>query len=305
MTAGTERYDAVVIGGGHNGLVAACYLAGAGLSVAVLERRGVVGGAAVTEELIPGFRVSTASYVLSLMPRRLLDELDLWSNGVEYLPREPRIFVPFPDGTWLTWWSDPARLHAELAKISKRDADRFGEYEAFIERAATVMDRFILRNPPSWSEVAAEFRSPADLAVFQKCFLGSAADIAEHFFESEKLQAVVAATGLIGTFRGPRDPGTGYVKLYHSMGMATGNRGAWTYVRGAMGAVTQALARVASARGATGAPSASSWQTARRSARASCFRTPIRCGRISGSCRAASCRRTTAASWKASRSRAP
>jgi phytoene dehydrogenase-like protein len=98
--------------------------------------------------------------------------------------------------------------------------------------------------------VAAEFRSRADLAVFQKCFLGSAADIAEHFFESEKLQAVVAATGIIGTFRGPRDPGTGYVKLYHSMGMATGSRGAWTYVRGAMGAVTGALARAATARGA-------------------------------------------------------
>jgi phytoene dehydrogenase-like protein len=138
--------------------------------------------------------------------------------------------VPFPDGTWLTWWSDPARLHGELARISKRDADRFADYEAFIERAASVMDRFVLRNPPSWGEVAA--------------------DIAEHFFESEKLQAVVAATGIIGTFRGPRDPGTGYVKLYHSMGMATGSRGAWTYVRGAMGSVTAALARVATARGA-------------------------------------------------------
>ncbi|HZS33721.1 MAG TPA: FAD-dependent oxidoreductase, partial [Methylomirabilota bacterium] len=129
-------YDAVVVGAGHNGLVAACYLAGAGLSVAVLERAPVVGGAAVTEELVPGFRVSTGSYVLSLMPRRLLDELDLWSAGLQYLPREPRIFVPFPDGTWLTWWSDPVRLHAELAKISKRDADRFPEYEAFMERAA-------------------------------------------------------------------------------------------------------------------------------------------------------------------------
>ena len=158
--------------------------------------------------------------------------------------------MPFPDGTSLTWWGDPDRLHAELAKISPRDAKRFADYEAFIERAASVMDRFILRNPPSWAEVAAEFRTPADLTIFQKCFLGSAADIAEHFFESEKLQAVVAATGIIGTSRGPRDAGTGYVKLYHSMGMATGNRGAWTYVKGAMGAVTQALARVATARGA-------------------------------------------------------
>ena len=213
------------------------------------------------------------------MPRRILDELDLWSAGLQYLARDPRIFVPFPDGTSLTWWGDPDRLHAELAKISPRDAKRFADYEAFIERAATVMDRFILRNPPSWAEVAAEFRTPADLAIFQKCFLGSAADIAEHFFESEQMQAVVAATGIIGTFRGPRDAGTGYVKLYHSMGMATGNRGRWTYVRGAMGAVTQALARVAPAaaprsgraRGArdpgprTGARPASSSRTARRS----------------------------------------
>ena len=141
----SRRYDAVVIGGGHNGLVAACYLAGAGLSVAVLERAPVVGGAAVTEELITGYRVSTGSYVLSLMPRRILDDLDLWSAGLQYLARDPRIFVPFPDGTSLTWWSDPARLHAELAKISKRDADRFADYEAFIERAASVMDRNILR----------------------------------------------------------------------------------------------------------------------------------------------------------------
>ena len=163
MTGGGPQYDAVIVGGGHNGLTAACYLAGAGLSVAVLERASVVGGAAVTEELIPGFRVSTGSYVLSLMPRRILDELDLWSAGLQYLARDPRIFVPFPDGTSLTWWGDPDRLHAELAKISKRDAERFADYEAFIERAASVMDRFILRNPPSWAEVAAEFRSPADL----------------------------------------------------------------------------------------------------------------------------------------------
>jgi phytoene dehydrogenase-like protein len=247
---GRRRYDAVIVGGGHNGLVAAAYLAGAGFSVCVLERAGILGGAAVTEELAPGFRLSTASYVLSLMPRRLLDELDLWSNGVRYLPREPRIFVPFPDGTSISWWSDPRRLHAELARISPRDADRFDEYEAFIERAASVMDRFLLRRPPSWSEMASEFRGPGDAAVFQKCFLGSAADVAEHFFESEKIQAVVAATGVIGTFRGPRDPGTGYVKLYHSMGLATPVRGSWTYVEGAMGAVTQALARVAAARGA-------------------------------------------------------
>ncbi len=244
-------YDAVVVGGGHNGLVAACYLAGAGLTVCVLERYHTVGGAAITEELIPGFRVSTGSYVLSLAPRQILDDLGAWKAGIELLDRNPRIFVPFPDGTALTFWNDPARLRQQIAQFSRKDAERYEYYEGFVERAARVMDKFILRPAPSWAEVAAEFTSPDDAVVFQKFYLGSAADIAEYFFESPQMQAVVAATGIIGTFRGPRDPGTGYVKLYHSMGMVTGRRGSWAYVRGAMGAVTQALARVAVERGAT------------------------------------------------------
>jgi phytoene dehydrogenase-like protein len=242
-------YDAVVIGGGHNGLVAACYLAGAGLSVCVLERYHTVGGAAITEELTPGFRVSTGSYVLSLAPRKIFDELGAWQEGIELLDRNPRFFAPFPDGTSLTFWNDPALFRREIAKFSQRDADNYERYETFVERASRVMDKFILRRPPSWAEVAAEFTGVDDALIFQKFYLGSAADIAEYFFESPQLQAVVAATGIIGTFRGPRDPGTGYVKLYHSMGMVTGRRGGWAYVRGAMGAITQALAKVARKRG--------------------------------------------------------
>jgi phytoene dehydrogenase-like protein len=242
-------FDAVIIGGGHNGLVAACYLAGAGLRTCVLERYHEVGGAAITEELIPGFKVSTGSYVLSLAPRQIFDELGAWAEGIELLPRDPRFFAPFPDGSSLTFWTDPERCKAEIARFSQKDARNYDHYDAFVERASRVMDKFILRRPPSFAEVAAEFTSPDDALIFQKFYLGSSADIAEYFFESEQLQAVVAASGVIGTFRGPRDPGTGYVKLYHSMGMVTGNRGSWAYVRGAMGAVTQALARVARKRG--------------------------------------------------------
>jgi phytoene dehydrogenase-like protein len=256
------------------GLTAACYPAGAGLPVAVLERAPSL---AVRRHrgAHPGVPRLDGPYVLSLMPRWILDDLDPGRPASSISPTRLRRFrrhVPRGGGS-------PGATPA--GEDPKRDAARFADYEAFIERAAMVMDRFILRNPPSWAEVAAEFRSPADLAVFQKCFLGSAADIAEHFFESEKLQAVAAATGIIGTFRGPRDPGTGYVKLYHSMGMATGNRGAWTRPRGD-GRRDESLARVARsvARSCTaltseilirdGRATGASWRTARRSRAPSC-----------------------------------
>ncbi len=244
------EFDAVIIGGGHNGLVAACYLAGAGLRTCVLERYHEVGGAAITEELIPGFKVSTGSYVLSLAPRQVFDELGAWAEGIELLPRDPRFFAPFPDGSSLTFWTDPVRCKAEIARFSEKDARNYDHYDAFVERASQVMDKFILRRPPSFAEVAAEFESPDDALIFQKFYLGSAADIAEYFFESEQMQAVACAYGLIGTFRGPRDAGTAYVKLYHSMGTSTGKRGQWAYVRGAMGSISRAIANVARRYGA-------------------------------------------------------
>jgi phytoene dehydrogenase-like protein len=251
MAERAPEYDAVIVGAGHNGLVAACYLAGAGLNVCMVERYHEVGGAAITEELIPGFKVSTGSYVLSLAPRKIFDELGAWDEGIELLERNPRFFAPFPDGRFLTWWSDRDRCMAEIRKFSEKDARNYDHYDDFTERAARVMDKFILRRPPSFAEVAAEFGNRDEAAIFQKFYLGSAADIAEYFFESEPIQAIMAASGIIGTFRGPREAGTGYVKLYHSMGNVTGKRGSWAYVRGAMGAITQALARVARKRGVT------------------------------------------------------
>lgn len=245
----SERYDAVIIGGGHNGLVAACYLAGGGLRTLVLERYHEVGGAAISEETFPGFKISTGSYVLSLAPRKIFDELGVWNEGIELIERNPRFFAPFPDGSSLTYWLDDTAWLAQIRRISPKDADSWFHYDDFIERACQVMDKYILRRPPSWAEVAAEFRSPSDALIFQKLYLGSAADVAEYFFDSEQMQAIVAASGLIGTFRGPRDVGTGFNKLYHSMGMVTGKRGAWAYVRGAMGSVTQALKKVALKRG--------------------------------------------------------
>jgi phytoene dehydrogenase-like protein len=244
-----KRYDAVIVGGGHNGLVAACYLAEADMSTLVLERYSKVGGAAVSEEYVPGYTFSTGSYVLSLMPRKIIEELRLLDAGVQFIERNPRFFAPFPDGSTLSYWNDHNRWLDDIRKISPKDAAAYDQYDAMLEKACEVMDRYVLRRPPSWAEVAAQFKTPEEALIFQKFYLGSAADIAEYFFESEQMQAVVAASGLIGTFRGPRDTGTGYVKLHHSMGMATGHRGRWTYVKGAMGSITQALSRVAEQRG--------------------------------------------------------
>lgn len=242
-----SRYDAIIIGGGHNGLVAANYLARGGLRTLVLERYHEVGGAAITEEQHPGFHLSTGSYVLSLAPRKIFDELGIWSR-IELLERNPRFFAPFADGSSLTYWLDEAKWLDQIRHISPRDADAWHHYDDFLERACAIMDDYILRRPPSWAEVAARFGGE-DALLLQKIFLGSAADIAEHFFDSYQLRSLVAASGLIGTFRGPRDVGSGYNKLYHTLGMVTGRRGAWAYVRGAMGAVTRALAATAVARG--------------------------------------------------------
>jgi phytoene dehydrogenase-like protein len=247
----TTPYDAVIIGGGHNGLTAACYLAKAGHSVCVLERYHDVGGAAFSEEVVPGYIFSTGSYVLSLAPQKVLNDLDLWEHGLELLERSPRFFMPFPDGQHLIYYNEEDKLVREITRFSHKDAAAFAHFGAFVERGCQIMDRFILRRPPSFAEFAAAFDQPGDAHVFQKLILGSSADIAEYFFENPYIQAGIATGGLIGTFRGPRDAGTGYVKLYHSMGMATGTRGRWAYVRGAMGGVTQAMKRVALKEGVT------------------------------------------------------
>ena len=251
MASGQQQFDAIIVGAGHNGLTAACYLAGAGLNVCVLERYHKVGGAAISEEHTPGYTFSTGSYVLSLAPRQIFDELGAWEEGIELLPRNPRFFAPFPDGSSLTMWND----HQTLARTDPPDF-------AQGRRRLRPLRRFYRTRLPGDGQIhsspaAVVGRGRGRIQVagrpgrFSEVFFGSAADIAEHFFESEQMQAITAATGIIGTFRGPRDPGTGYVKLYHSMGMSTGYRGRWAYVRGAMGSITQALARVATKRGVT------------------------------------------------------
>jgi phytoene dehydrogenase-like protein len=244
--------DAVVVGAGHNGLVAAAYLARAGLSVDVFERRDIVGGACVTEELWPGVRASPGAYTLSLLRERIIRELDLAAHGLEVFPHEPYLFAPLPDGRKVVTWSDPARTRAQLeADWSAADAHGYAELSARWG-AAAERARPLMLEPPSrerWLE-----------AVGPGILDGPIADEVA-VIPSEEVRVPFALQGCIGTLAGPFDPGTAFVGLYHDLGEAVpGRPGAWGFARGGMGAVTAALRAAAEAAGArvdTDAPVAS------------------------------------------------
>jgi phytoene dehydrogenase-like protein len=234
--------DAVVIGAGHNGLVAAAYLARAGLSVEVFERRDIVGGACVTEELWPGVRASPGAYTLSLLRGRIIDELALESHGLEVFPHDPYLFAPLPDGRKVVTWSDPKRTREQLAQDwSQGDADGYAAFSARWEKAAAGA-RPLMLQPPSrerWLE-----------AVGEGILDGPIADEVA-VIPSEEVQVPFALQGCIGTLAGPFDPGTAFVGFYHDLGEAVrGRPGAWGFARGGMGAVTAALRAAAEAAGA-------------------------------------------------------
>ena len=244
--------DAVVIGAGHNGLVAAAYLARAGLSVEVFERRDIVGGACVTEELWPGVRASPGAYTLSLLRRRIIDELDLASHGLEVFPHEPYLFAPLPDGRKVVTWSDAARTRAQLAADwSAADADGYAVFSSRWEQAAERARPLMLEPPDRerWLE-----------AIGPRLLDGPIADEVA-LIPSAEVRVPFALQGCIGTLAGPYDPGTAFVGFYHDLGEAVpGRPGAWGFARGGMGAVSAALRSAAEAAGAvvhTEAPVAS------------------------------------------------
>ena len=255
-------YDAIIIGGGHNGLVTAAYLAKAGLSVLVLEKRYVVGGAAVTEEVFPGFKVSTLAYVNSLFRPRIIKDLRLKEFGFEMLPRDPSSFTPFPDGRYLFLGPDKRMVREEIAKFSKKDADAYPQYEAMLERAADFIEPMLEMTPPdprsikpgnlsTLGKLAWKFRGLGkDMYEIFRILTANASDILDYWFESEELKVTLATDAVIGAFASPSVPGTAYVLFHHVMGETNGVRGVWGYVRGGMGGLTQALAKSAQAFGA-------------------------------------------------------
>jgi phytoene dehydrogenase-like protein len=232
--------DAVIIGAGHNGLVAAAYLARAGLDVEVLERREIVGGACVTEELWPGVRASPGAYTLSLLRPEIVHDLDLAAHGLEVTVHEPYLFAPFPDGRRVVTWSSRKRTYAQLAADwSRADADAYAAWARRSEAAAARARPLVLRPPDRERWLAAVGAEILDGAI--------ADDLAG--IPSEPVRVPFAIQSLIGTLAGPEDPGTAFVGFYHELGVAAGAPGAWGYARGGMGAVTGALRAAAEAAG--------------------------------------------------------
>src|SRR5436190_1617433 len=224
--------DAVIIGAGHNGLVAAAYLAGAGLDVEVLARREIVGGACVTEELWPGVRASPGAYTLSLLRGEIFRDLDLPARGLEVAVHEPYLFAPFPDGRRVVTWSSRERTHAQLAADwSRADADAYAAWSSRWDQAAARARPLMLEPPDRERWLAAVGPEILDGAI--------ADDLAG--IPSEPVRVPFALQGLIGTLAGPYDAGTAFVAFYHELGEAAGPPGAWGYARGGMGAVTGAL----------------------------------------------------------------
>ncbi len=256
----TKRYDALIIGGGHNGLVCAFYLARAGLKVRVLERRHVVGGAAVTEDFAPGFRNSTASYTVSLLRPKVIADMKLHDHGYRVIERTISNFFPFPQG-YLKLGGGAERTMAEFARFSARDAAAYPGYDAALEKLAQVLRDLALQTPPNlgggvpamiaaarqgWPLAQMDIAVQRDLLAI---FTRSARDFLEGWFEDDHVQSAFAFDAVVGNYAGVSTPGSAYVLLHHVFGEVNGKSGAWGHAVGGMGSITQAMARACALHG--------------------------------------------------------
>ncbi|KAM4703304.1 pyridine nucleotide-disulfide oxidoreductase domain-containing protein 2 [Rhinophrynus dorsalis] len=269
------KYDAVIIGGGHNGLVAAAYLQRSGVNTVVLERRHVIGGAAVTEEIIPGFKFSRASYLLSLLRPQIYKDLELKKHGLKVYFRDPHSFTPILENTngkrprSLLLGGDMVENQRQIAQFSEKDAKAYPEYENFMNRLVSAIDP-LLDSPPVdtaaiaegsflkrlkalktlWPMLKAGVTLGSHFPQYYEVLTAPISKILDHWFESEPLKCTLATDAVIGAMASPATPGSGYVLLHHVMGELEGKKGSWGYVEGGMGMVSNAIAKSAAASGA-------------------------------------------------------
>jgi phytoene dehydrogenase-like protein len=263
-TNGGPGFDAVVVGAGHNGLTCAAYLARAGLRVCVVERRDVIGGACVTEEVWPGHRVSRASYVVSMLQPKVVEDLRLRDFGYEAIPLDPAFATFASDGGPILFFNDEEATRASIGRYSQRDADAYPAFEALLGRMAEFLRPLMLRPPPALGskrpgDLLSLLREAGRAAGLRKremhelfrVMTMSVGDLLDEWFENDAIKGGWASTGVVGVWAGPRTPGTAYNLLHHALGELDGVSGLWGHVRGGMGGISLALARSAEAAGAT------------------------------------------------------
>src|SRR5256884_5747334 len=248
MAQSIDQFDVIIIGAGHNGLVAAGYLARAGKKVLVLEQRDRVGGACTLEEPFPGFTMSPCAYVVSLLRPEIIRDLELHRYGFDAYVKDPQMFVPYQDGNYLFFRASTEKTIEGIRRLSPHDAEAYPKFLGFFDRASEILNPILLEEPPSVADLAARFRGE-DEEIYRWLMFGNLYDMLAAYFESDYMRAAFAGQGVIGSFIGPKTPGSVYVMWHHMFGEVNGEQGMWGYVRGGMGRISFALAASAEAHG--------------------------------------------------------